>query len=344
MKVKKTYEFAEFEPCGKDNKRLGEIILKEKDDGEFECPEKIQVMRAGEYRHAWYGKMSFTPEMFQSFKKNFDSKARGIDIAVDFGHDSGGPAAGWVKNIELENADSQLWFEVDWTPSGKKALEDKDYRYLSADFMEEYEDAETEKQYGATMLGAGLTNRPFIKKMQPTTNLSEGGNMLTEQEIKQLQEKALKVDELTTQLADANAKLTEVESKLSEAETKLQEAEEKRIEKEKEEHYNQLLEEEKVSPAQKEAILSMDLEDAKNIFANAPKIKLHTQPEGDDTEPGQNDNKNFEDMVIDLADKEGISTSDAMRKIFKDRPDLKKKYYEEYDQAEDVEVDDSEEE
>lgn len=135
---------------------------------------KVQLMRAGEYFHGWYGKFDITRETFESMVNNFDNKVRGIELAIDYFHDSGGIAAGWIKKLYIKGEGSQpaeLWAEVDWTPEGKRRIEDKELRYLSADFSLAYDDSDEKgekdaTQYGATLFGAGLTNRPFIKRMK----------------------------------------------------------------------------------------------------------------------------------------------------------------------------------
>ena len=63
---------------------------------------------------------------------------------------------------------------VDWTPNGEKILAEKEFRYLSAEFDVDYTDNETpDISHGTVLLGAGLTNRPVIKRMDAVITLSE---------------------------------------------------------------------------------------------------------------------------------------------------------------------------
>jgi phage I-like protein len=111
--------------------------------------------------------------------KNFSEKIRGIDLMIDFSHNSEGEAAGWIKNLNLSDNGDQLWAVVDWTPTGKKSLENKSFKYISADFSFNYKDNEKRNNHGPTLFGAGLTNRPVVKAMSPIV-LSEGINQLSE--------------------------------------------------------------------------------------------------------------------------------------------------------------------
>lgn len=135
--------------------------------------EKIQLAKAGTFWHADYGQFAITPEMLKKMSENFAANVRGVDLAIDYSHENEDVAAGWIKSVELDDGGQTLWAQVDWTPAGQKALSDKEFRYISPEFMFNYKDNETLKEYGPTLLGAGLTNRPTIKRMEPVTQLSE---------------------------------------------------------------------------------------------------------------------------------------------------------------------------
>lgn len=136
--------------------------------------DKIQLFRAGTFHHPEYGKFDITPQVLAEFKKNFDNRARGIDLAIDYKHASEDVAAGWIKDLTLSQDGQELWASVDWTPNGKKVLQEKEFRYISPEFTFQYQDNETLQKHGPTLLGAGLTNRPVIKKMEPIVELAEG--------------------------------------------------------------------------------------------------------------------------------------------------------------------------
>jgi phage I-like protein len=175
---------------------------------EGEIPRHVQVIRAGVYHDPRYGEFHVTKEMLLSMVKNFNANILKIDLAIDYSHKSDEEAAGWIKKLSLEQDGTELWADVDWTPTGKKTLSDKRYRYLSADFTDNYVDNQTLEEFGPTLRGAGLTNRPVVKGMAPVIELSEKkeGQMPTNEEL-QAQIKTLteSVTALTKKLSDAPA-------------------------------------------------------------------------------------------------------------------------------------------
>lgn len=147
---------------------------------------KVQLLRTGVFYDERYGKLDITSEILLAMKKNFDANVRGIALAIDYKHDADNIAAGWIKDVELSNNDTELWATIDWTPNGRKVLSDKEFRYLSADFNFNYQDNETLQKFGPTLFGAGLTNRPVVKNMEPAVALQEfnpKGNKMTNEEM-----------------------------------------------------------------------------------------------------------------------------------------------------------------
>lgn len=136
--------------------------------------QKVELIRCGTVFDARYGKLEITAAMLKSFVVNFNEKIRKIDLAVDYKHDSDSIAAGWIKNIYFDDNSGALYAEIDWTSNGKRVLVDKEFRYISAEFNLDYQDNQSLKKFGPTLLGAGLTNRPVIKGMEPIVPLSEG--------------------------------------------------------------------------------------------------------------------------------------------------------------------------
>src|SRR5690606_19830173 len=147
--------------------------------------------------------------------------------------------------------------------------------YISADFQTSYVDNETLKNHGVVLLGAALTNRPVIKKMQPTTQLGEGKmDELIQKLLAMLGLKdATELEEKVTKLMEAEKKLSEVEPKiqkeekkfeeqakeLKDVETQLSEVKAKLDLSEKNGNFNVLLSEGKVVEAQRQAFLSNDM-------------------------------------------------------------------------------------
>jgi hypothetical protein len=103
------------------------------------------------------------------FAQNVKDKVRGIDPAIDYSHKADDIAAGWVKDAEARP--NGLWVFVEWTKAAIERIKNKEFRYFSADFSDEWTDPEG-KKHQDVLNGGGLTNRPFLKNLVPV-NLSE---------------------------------------------------------------------------------------------------------------------------------------------------------------------------
>jgi hypothetical protein len=135
---------------------------------------EVQLLRVGTFNHPKYGKFEITPLVLAEMKYNFEKNVRGIDIALDFFHESDKVAAGWLKTLELRENGTELWaINVDWTPRARKMLAEKELRYFSPDFSFQWTDPENGKVFQNVLFGGGLTNRPFVKGMEPIVSLGE---------------------------------------------------------------------------------------------------------------------------------------------------------------------------
>ena len=155
---------------------ITEITLDESGDDDKPVISTEQILRKGTFEHPMYGKLQFDDELFDKLIGNFNKNVRKVDIAVDVEHRPEEGAAGWFR--KLFKKDDGLYAEIEWTEKGVELIKGKIYKYMSADYTPNYIDPETGKQYGPTLLGAALTNRPFVKGMKPV-NLSdfEGGDV-----------------------------------------------------------------------------------------------------------------------------------------------------------------------
>ena len=135
---------------------------------------KMQILRTGTFTDPRYGKFEITKKMLEMVS-NFKAGVRGVIPALDYKHESDDIAAGWFKNLSVEKTgnDYELFGEIEMTPKGEKVLADKEFGYVSADFDTNYKDNESQAVHGCVLLGAGLTNRPVIKRMESVIQLSE---------------------------------------------------------------------------------------------------------------------------------------------------------------------------
>ncbi len=130
----------------------------------------LQAFPVGEYTHPVYGKIKMTIERARMMASNVVRKVRGIDIAIDYGHNSGGEAAGWVTSAEARQ--DGLWLFVEWTKQAATAIRNGEYRYFSPEYVSSWKHPQTQEEFTDVVLGGGLTNRPFLKNILPV-NLSE---------------------------------------------------------------------------------------------------------------------------------------------------------------------------
>lgn len=136
------------------------------------APETITVLPLG---HVVSSKGEFDVDegSFQAMKAQIAQ--RGVDLVVDYEHQTlkgvEAPAAGWVKELKLE--DGNIVAVVEWTPRGAEYLKNKEYRYLSPVVNVRKMD---NKAIGLHSLA--LTNTPAIENMTPIVNSDnfEGGH------------------------------------------------------------------------------------------------------------------------------------------------------------------------
>lgn len=265
----------------KETTALSRILLDEKQPP----PKEHQVLRVGEFNHPEYGNFKITSEVLTEMVKNFNDRARGIDIAWDYFHDFNGVASAWVESLELRENDTELWARVTWTPLAQQKLADRELRYFSPDFAFQWQDPESGRVYNNILFGGGLTNRPFVKEMQAivASEKKQGvKNMKTEKELNEeivtLKAQNLKLSEqygdsqkslavMSPELEAAKKEIEGLKSQIAQM-MKDKEAmmgEQKKLEEakqlaEKTSEFNKLLSEGKACVAQKEAYLKGDMD------------------------------------------------------------------------------------
>ncbi len=125
----------------------------------------VTVTRTGDFSDPRYGAFSITPVMLAQMVSNFDKRVAGQDIFVDVAHKHSDGAAARVLKLAVEAG--KLRALVEWTPFGVDAVQNRGFRYFSAEFHENWTDNEQGAAHGAVLLGAALTIRPVIKHLEP---------------------------------------------------------------------------------------------------------------------------------------------------------------------------------
>jgi phage I-like protein len=135
---------------------------------------RIQIAKTGQFQDPRYGKFAITRKDLSTWIANFEALhlsdgREGLPIDVDHAPEKFGKteAAGWAKKLDTLGLDGktetpdQLWATVEWNTLGVSLVGEKRYRYISPSYQHNYAD-ETGRRHGTALVGAALTNRPFL--------------------------------------------------------------------------------------------------------------------------------------------------------------------------------------
>ena len=137
---------------------------------------RIQIAKVGNFKHRRYGNFRITLDTFRSFIANFDAGIPTAEIAIDPDHASevegDTRAVGWYKRLHIIG--DGLFADVEWTWRGAYMIREGEYKYFSPSWNLNHQSDDGAK-HGPTILGGGLTNRPFFERMA-TVSLSRALN------------------------------------------------------------------------------------------------------------------------------------------------------------------------
>lgn len=128
------------------------------------------ITRTGSFTDPRYGRFEITRQMLLQMVANFEAGVVGQDVFIDVAHRPGDGAAAKVLKLMVDR--DRLRGLMEWTPYGIESVRERGYAYLSAEFHDNWQDNEQGKAHGCVLLGAGLTTRPVIKRLDPV-QLSE---------------------------------------------------------------------------------------------------------------------------------------------------------------------------
>lgn len=274
---------------------------------------EVQLLREGKFHHPIYGEVLISSVHLDLMKSNFDNNVRGIDISIDYTHDNEGgesPAACWIKELHVKsNKDGKgkgLFARVEFTPKGQQLVSAKEYKYSSADFAIDYIDQDG-KHHPYVLRGGTLTNRPFIKGMNPIKlseykPTKENKTMNKEQLIAALKAEGIDIVSLQTQatsltqenvalkrqITDLSALPAQKDTEIKALKDQLAVSAKKIVDDAKGLSFNKLVEEGKAVPAQKDSILKTfeTAEAMESFYKDSPVVvKFKEQgsgSEGDD--------------------------------------------------------------
>lgn len=143
-------------------------------DAGGKLPTRIEILRAGKWENSWKGDLEILIADLWEMKRNFD---KGVGLPdggsegapIDFSHNEWAEAAGWIKALEVDEANGILYAsEIEWSDAGITAIEGKRFKFFSPSVypacLGSWSDPEDPTNTAQNVLmGGGLTNIPFFK-------------------------------------------------------------------------------------------------------------------------------------------------------------------------------------
>jgi len=134
---------------------------------------QIPILRKSKFKHPWYGEMSFDDAFFTALINNFYANTLGFELSIDVAHEPDLGAVGWVKDLKYDK--DVLTLMVQMLPTGLELIRTEKFKYASMSLDAAYVDSETDQGFGPVLMGAALTNRPFIHRQEQVALLSMDG-------------------------------------------------------------------------------------------------------------------------------------------------------------------------
>jgi len=135
-----------------------------------------QILRVIDASNSMRG-VKVTKKDLQEMVDNFNAnvlKQKKNELQVNYSHESYAEAAGWITEVRIKG--KFLEALIRWTPAAKTKIEEEEFRYFSAEFAPAWQDVESEEAHTNVLLGAALTNIPFVSGMKAVTLSDDGGS------------------------------------------------------------------------------------------------------------------------------------------------------------------------
>lgn len=181
------------------------------------------LLPVGEFYDKRYGRVSITHDKIKQMVGNF-GKCPAYDVPVKLGHEQGAKSPGKVIDIQAKPEGLEITMLVDADTA--KAINDKQYRYMSAEFDEDYHDKKTGEKVGAVLLGAALVNQPANPYVAPLV-LADDVNPpdITQKNFpERIDHNMNEVEDLKLQLSDEKAQRSNLSEELKSVQHNLDEA------------------------------------------------------------------------------------------------------------------------
>ncbi|EAJ9087805.1 hypothetical protein CHI92_02430 [Campylobacter coli] len=171
----------------------------------------IKVAIKGEWKGHNNGRFKVDDEDLKSMIENFNQKK--IDLVIDYEHQSlkneKAPAAGWIKELYLEN--EALMAKAEFNEEAKKYIANKQYRYLSPVFEFNSKDNKSGELVRAKLHSVALTNTPFIDELGELiankNNIHQNKGVKMDEKIKELESQIIALKNDNSSLTSQNEAL-----------------------------------------------------------------------------------------------------------------------------------------
>ncbi len=145
-----------------------------------QVPEEIELIPPGETLTGRDGRVFYNPDPVAVVDA---MNQRGLDLVIDFEHaqelkapqGEKAPAAGWASGF-YARGDRSVWAKVAWTPAGREAIANREYRYLSPVLL-----LDRATMAIKALASVGLVNKPNLNNT--ALNREHNINQQTEETI-----------------------------------------------------------------------------------------------------------------------------------------------------------------
>jgi hypothetical protein len=313
----------------------------------------LEILKVLKVKSGSHGNFSITKGMLVEIKENFYNNIHRLTdqdnkpmIPLNFSHDKGKEAAGWIKELEIDDTGTTLIGKIELTPIGREKVTNKEYAFASAELAFELDDPELNQTFKNVLTGAALTNIPFIRGMK-SIELTELKEFNMEEILKLIndltdEEKVILIEKLKSMMTpsetpEINAEggdknLSQEEVELSQLKREVKALQDAKVLQTKELQFTKLLAEGKVVPAQKEAYIKNDVDGIiknasdKNINLNQNSADFYQEDPKDEEIKTKEDAENkVIELASDLQSKDkSLSLAQAYTKVLCENENLQK--------------------
>ena len=157
------------------------------------------LLPVGEFYDKRYGRVSITPEKLKQMADNF-GHCPSYEVPVKIGHSDGAKSPGKVIDVAAKPEGLEITMLVDGETA--QAINSHQYRYMSAEFDEDYYDKTTGEKAGAVLLGAALVNQPANPYVAPLVLADDITPERKDYDMNELEELRLKLSDTQAQMKE----------------------------------------------------------------------------------------------------------------------------------------------